>query len=571
MIQRASDHAKTRADVIVVGGGASGVPAALQAARMGAAVLLIEETPWLGGMLTAAGVSALDGNDDIHSGIHHEFVQALWDIYGGRDAVRTAWVSNTLFEPRVGQDVLRRFVDAEPGITLWLGTRVAEILREGDRVLGVVTADGREARAWVTIEATEWGDVLALSGAAHRFGREARSETGEAVAPDEADDIIQDFTQCLTLRDFGPGADRTVPAPSGYDPRLYDGSVKEFIRTSQEFPFRLHTLDEVLSYGRLPNGKMMLNWPNRGNDFFAPEIVLMPPGERPAAFQTLKRHALGFLHYLQTVCGCENWGIDRDDHPTSDGLPLIPYVRESRRAEATVTMHLSDVVDRYANPERPLHRTGVAVGDYFIDHHHNALLLTDRQPKLCRDHLFPPIQAVSVPLGCLIPLTMDGLIAAEKSIGVTHAVNGVTRLQPIVMNIGQAAGALAALAARRQQQPRGVDPRAVQQALLDAGALLMPFADAGIDHPQFQAIQRVALSGLMRGVESPRHCEFRPDETVTPDLLSEIHGALRATGIAADRFEEFEGMTRATLATELDHRVDPFHRVDLNIPSLTHS
>ena len=92
-----SVRAETSVDVIVAGGGAGGVPAALQAARMGAQTLLIEETPWLGGMMTTAGVSALDGNDRIRCGIHREFVEALWDHYGGPEAVHTGWVSYTMF------------------------------------------------------------------------------------------------------------------------------------------------------------------------------------------------------------------------------------------------------------------------------------------------------------------------------------------------------------------------------------------------------------------------------------------------------------------------------------------
>ena len=43
-------------DVLIVGGGASGISAGLQSARMGVRTVIIEETPWLGGMLTSAGV-----------------------------------------------------------------------------------------------------------------------------------------------------------------------------------------------------------------------------------------------------------------------------------------------------------------------------------------------------------------------------------------------------------------------------------------------------------------------------------------------------------------------------------
>ena len=89
-------------DVLIVGGGASGVSAALQAARLGSKVLVVEETSWLGGMLTAAGVSAIDGNHRMPSGIWGEFRAELYAYYGGPKAVETGWVSNTLFEPSVG-------------------------------------------------------------------------------------------------------------------------------------------------------------------------------------------------------------------------------------------------------------------------------------------------------------------------------------------------------------------------------------------------------------------------------------------------------------------------------------
>ncbi|MGN1211899.1 MAG: FAD-dependent oxidoreductase, partial [Candidatus Cryptobacteroides sp.] len=71
------------ADVMVVGGGASGVCAAVQSARMGTSVVLVEETPWLGGMLTSAGVSCIDGNYNLRGGLFGEFADSLAARYGG--------------------------------------------------------------------------------------------------------------------------------------------------------------------------------------------------------------------------------------------------------------------------------------------------------------------------------------------------------------------------------------------------------------------------------------------------------------------------------------------------------
>ena len=64
-------------DVLIVGGGASGISAGIQSARMGVKAVVLEETPWVGGMLTSAGVSCIDGNYNLRSGIFGEFIDSL--------------------------------------------------------------------------------------------------------------------------------------------------------------------------------------------------------------------------------------------------------------------------------------------------------------------------------------------------------------------------------------------------------------------------------------------------------------------------------------------------------------
>ena len=80
----ASLHAQMRmisTEVLVVGGSTGGTAAGIQSARSGAKTLIVEQTPWLGGMLTAAGISCTDGNNDLNSGIWEEFRQALYKHY----------------------------------------------------------------------------------------------------------------------------------------------------------------------------------------------------------------------------------------------------------------------------------------------------------------------------------------------------------------------------------------------------------------------------------------------------------------------------------------------------------
>ena len=160
-----------------------------------------------------------------------------------------------------------------------------------------------------------------------------------------------------------------------------------------------------------------------------------------------------------------------------------------------------------------LYRTGIAVGDYPIDHHHGKY--ASGAPSLD----FPPVPSFNVPLGALIPKKVDNFIVAEKSISVTNIVNGSTRLQPCVLLIGQAAGTLAALAVLEKRLPRDVSVRHVQSFLLEKGAYLMPYYDIKPNHPHFQAIQRIGATGLLRGIGEPYKWEnrtwFYPDSTIT--------------------------------------------------------
>jgi hypothetical protein len=98
---------------------------------------------------------------------------------------------------------------------------------------------------------------------------------------------------------------------------------------------------------------------------------------------------------------------------------------------------------------------------------------------------------------------MDGLIVAEKGISVSNVANGTTRLQPVVMLTGQAAGVLAALTVKDSSTARKIPVRSVQAELLAHKAYIMPYNDVKPDHPYFKSIQRVGATGILRGKPTP--------------------------------------------------------------------
>ncbi|RXK82887.1 FAD-dependent oxidoreductase [Filimonas effusa] len=485
-----------KTDVLIIGGGASGTTAGIQAARMGVNVTIIEETAWLGGMLTSAGVSAIDGNHKLPGGLWGEFRQKLYQHYGGPAAVETGWVSNTLFEPHVGDAILKQLAAAEKQLQVWFNTRFTSVKRENNNwvVNAVRNKKPCVINAAILIDATELGDVLAAAGAGYRIGMDNRDSTGEAYAPAKANDIIQDLTYVAVLKDYGKNADKTIARPEGYDAKVFDCSCD--VSDPASFDSPQNNCFRMMQYGKLPNNKYMINWPKCGNDIYL-NIIDSSTAGREKALQQAKLHTLRFVYYLQTALGYKNLGLADDEFNTPDKLPMIAYHRESRRLKGLVTFTLNHVARPYDN-EQALYRTGIAVGDYTIDHHH---LKNPAAPKI--DFVKIKVPSYNVPMGSLIPEGVDGLIVAEKSISVSNIVNGATRLQPVVLQIGQAAGAMAAVCIQHHQQPAQLNVREVQQVLLKARGYIMPFIDVPVEDPQFEIIQQIGATGILKGTGVP--------------------------------------------------------------------
>ncbi|MCB0601961.1 MAG: FAD-dependent oxidoreductase [Saprospiraceae bacterium] len=476
--------------VIIAGGGASGTMAAIQCARQGVSCVLVEPTSWLGGMLTSGGVSAFDGNHQLPSGLWGELRDSIYNRYGGPAMVSTGWVSNTLFEPSAGNAILQNMVHREKGITLLLQSEIKEAdFDHGQWHARIQTPDGPvEINSSIFIDATELGDWAASMGVSYRLGMDSKYDTGEKFAPEIANDIIQDLTYVLTLKDYGPDADRTILPPPGYDPEMFRCSCSP----AGQDPKPYIDCQQMLAYGKLPGNKYMINWPRCGNDYYL-NAVDLEPDTRMQPWKGAKNKSLGFLYYLQTELGYKNLGLDEMEYPTSDHLPLIPYYRESRRIKGLAFLRVDDIMNPYDQP-RAYYRAGIAVGDYPIDHHHGE---RPDAPRI--DFINIKVPSFNIPMGCLIPESVRNLIVAEKSISVSNIVNGATRLQPVVLEIGQAAGVLAAVAVAQNKAPADVSIRQVQQSLLNAGAYIMPFIDIPSGDPHFQAIQKAGATGLLKG------------------------------------------------------------------------
>ncbi len=501
-------------EVLVIGGTASGICAGLQSSRLGVQTIIAESTPWLGGMLTAAGVSAFDGNHNMPAGIFGEFRARLYQHYGGSNKVSTGWVSNTLFEPHIGDSIFKAMARNEKYLKIFYQYDLKEVIKEGNTITAVLFYDHQQQKnilikAKRYIDATELGDVLAAANIPYDLGMESNDVTKEQVNKNGANDIIQDITYVAVLKDYG-NAQPLIERPKNYDSLEFDASNLSFYKDSTRTKPPVDAM-KMLNYGKLPGNKYMLNWPIYGNDIYL-NVVEKTPKERAALLEIAKQQTLRFVYFIQKDLGFKNLALADDEFKTKDKLAYYPYYRESRRVKGLSRM----VVQHIATPfetEKPLFRTGIAVGDYPVDHHHK------KNPSAPQHLDFFSVPSFNIPISALIPENQDNIIIAEKSISVSNVVNGTTRLQPCVMQIGQAAGLLAAQSVKDNIAPKNVSIRKLQNILLEANGYIMPYVDVKQSSPYFKAVQRIGATGLLKGEGVPNGWAnttyFYPDKPVS--------------------------------------------------------
>ncbi len=514
--------------VLVIGGGTGGTAAGIQSARLGVKTIIAEPSAWLGGMISAAGVSATDGNHRLPSGIWREFRDKIYKVYGGPEAVETGWVSNTQFEPHVADSIFKSMAAAEKNLSVLYEWQFEKVIMKGKSITGAVFTNSRNERlqinAAIVIDATELGDVMARALVPFSLGMEGESISGEKVGVKASNDIVQDLTYVAVLKDFGVDADCTIVKPTGYDPSEFDGACTDYyINKNIKAPGV--NAQKMLEYGKLPNNKYMLNWPIQGNDTYL-NIVELTNEQRNVALEKAKQTTFRFIYFIQQQLGFKNLGLAVDEFPTADRLALMPYHREGRRVKGLVRFTINDIANPFSGD--PLYRTGISVGDYPIDHHHK------KNPGAPQHLEFYPVPSYNIPLGALIPVKTDGLVIAEKGISVSNVANGTTRLQPCVMLTGQAAGTLAALSVLQKKQPRNVPIRSVQVNLLNRGAYLMPYIDVPFNHKYFVAIQKIGATGILKGKGIPfnwaNQTWFYPDSTLS-------------SAVFANDIKDFTGLT----------------------------
>lgn len=502
------------ADVLVVGGGTGGTAAAIQSARRGAAVVLVSELPWLGGMLTSAGVCAPDGNElaAFQTGIWGEFLKELQCRHPA--GLSHGWVSFFTYDPAVGAQIFADWVSALPNLKWIAGQRPQEVLKANSgqqvRITGV-RFDRLTVNAKITLDGTELGDLLALAEVPHRWSWETQAQWQEPSAPvslSDPDDAlyvitakypVQSPTWVVIMQDYGENA-----------PLIEKASDADFAGAWAgygEADAGIH----CLNYGRLPGDRFMLNWPQQGNDYGVGLHRLIESDVARAQYrQEAQQHSQSFAHYIQTQLG-RRYGLAQNIFPPTDSSPggafaLMAYYRESRRLIGLTTLCEGDIlpVEGGQTAKLPVNSAGemnaIAFGNYPNDHHYPGFEMP-LAPKSIGWGGRQTGTPFTIPYDALIPIAVEGLLVCEKNISVSHIANGATRLQPVVLGIGQAAGMAAALCIEQDCEPRdlavGRGLRSLQTMLITdpiAPAAVIPLFNLPPEHPHWQTMQQQYLA-----------------------------------------------------------------------------
>ncbi len=598
------------ADLLIVGGTESGCAAAVQAARMGVErIVLVNDIEWLGGQFSAEGLGAIDENRSHgydgtvpipRSGVFREVIEAIEaknaERYGGVRRPGNTRVITT-GRPVIAEQVFRELLapyEQTGQLRRYSGYDVESVQVTADRVIGVTfsgsAGDALTVRAAITIDASDWGDVIKGSTARWDAGIDSKAEFNEPSAPATAEPMtdLNPITWCMILEQQQQPT--LFPKPAGYDPASFKGQwgwIKE------EFAYSTRRLVDGQGFDEIDHPDVLLiNNPSIDYplDTYPKSVaaaleatepgasrknlVAMTRQQREIVFADARQRTLHYYFYLQQNFPKFRFLALSDEFGTADRLPPKPYVRESLRLVAKHIVKEQDVVGVHGRGSyaKTMFPDAVFSWQFELDFHPtHRHWLSDKGDAGPWEASFRGNRRFGrggtgravFPVRGLLPESTKGLIAAQKNLGFTSIVSSSCRLHDQSIHAGQAAGAVAAASLRHGGEPG--DPAhlpIIWTALLDAKAgtplVIWPFADVDPDDPDQAAIQQLALRRVL-GLQGSETA-FLPDQPADKPWLSRVIAAVRERGYELPREIQLP-LTRREVArlvwAELEHQPVP--------------
>ncbi len=418
---------KHSADLCIIGGGLSGICAAVSAARGGSSVVLMHERPMLGGNASSEirmWVCGAQGKGNRETGIIEEI--ALRNLKYNPEKKYPIWDA-----------LLLDLVQREKNITLLLNCSCFDAKCDGKQIISVLgwqmtTQEKHLVEAKLFADCSGDSILGALCGAEFRMGRECADEFGERISVKEADTQTMGMSCLIQAR---------------YD----ENTESEFIAP----PNAMRMTDEMMA---LRTPKM--------DDTYENFWYLELGGDRDCISDTesirdeLISMALGMWDWIKNsgkVVGAEHWHLDF--------LGMLPGKRESRRLMGKHILTQSDVLSGGEFSDV------IAYGGWGLDDHHPNGFYHKGNPNTWGNTPSP----YGIPYRCVYSRNIENLFFAGRNISTTHAALSSTRTMATCALLGEAVGTAADIAREYSLSPQGVyeqKTELLQSRLMENGCFL---------------------------------------------------------------------------------------------------
>ncbi len=459
-------------NVVIVGGGSGGIGAALAAARLGAGVCLIERHPMLGGTSTMSGVSVWemgaggtgvpfdlyrrmrqspDGVGIYSFGRHGAWAQTGETPYPGAECVidparmyadtlhrcgarslredeafvRANW-HGVVFEPQALHRAATELLRETGNCTVLLDAVVVGVDSDGTGIRSISLGDGAKLEADVFIDATGDGALAALCGCEMMHGQDARSAFGEPGAPEQPTGLLNGVSLVYRITCAGDPAVEPL-----------SDAVPDECWWREAYP--------AVSAAQLPCGDWQVNMlpTMEGCEYERMRV--------DDAYDECRRRVLSHWHHLQS-----NYPEFR--HYLLKSVAPMLGVRETRRVVGEYVLTEHDVRGGLSGQA---HDDIIAISDHAIDSHGSHA-----------GHGGELSEPYGIPYRCLLPRATENLLVACRAASFSSIAASSCRLSRTMMQIGQAAGTAASMAATMGIRLREVAPSVLWYSLDHQGAQL---------------------------------------------------------------------------------------------------
>lgn len=492
------------ADIIIYGGTAAAVTAAVQSKKMGKSVIVVSPDKHLGG-LSAGGLGYTDtGNKQVIGGLSREFYHRLYLHYDKPDAWkwqekseygnkgqgtpamdgenRTMWI----FEPHAAEKVFEHLVKEHQVHILrdeWLDREKGVVLEDGS-IISIKTLSGKTFKGKMFIDATYEGDLMAAAGVKYHVGREANSVYGEEWNGIQTGVLHHKHWFAKNIDPYVIPGDPTsglLPRISGEDP----GKKGEGDHRIQAYCFRMclsshpdnripfarpegydstqyQLLGRVYAAGWDETFEKFDDIPNRKTDTnnhgpFSTDNIGMnydyPEASYEKRREIIKEHELyqrGLMYFLATDPQVpedvrkeiNKWGLPKDEFVDNGNWPHQIYVREARRMIGEYVMTEHDVLSKREVPEP------VGMGSYTVDSHNvQRYVKPDGYVQNEGDIGVRTPKPYNISYRALIPKKEECRnLLVPICVSSSHIAYGSIRMEPVFMILGQSAATAASLA-----------------------------------------------------------------------------------------------------------------------------